>query len=331
VQHITNMDRILLSYGEGGKNTFKLIKELFLESFRNPILEELDDGALIDDFVFTTDSFVITPIFFPNGDIGKLSIAGTVNDIVSMGGEPLYISSGFIIEEGLEFDILKKIVHSMKEISEKVPVKIVTGDTKVVEKGKCDKIFINTSGIGKKIINVSKNKIFPGDLLIINGCIAEHGISVIVARNEFNIKSEIISDCNELWSTLKNIFKYDIKFMRDPTRGGIAATLNEIVSDKFGIEIWEEKIPIKESVKGICEMLGFDPLSIANEGKMLIVSSRTDAEKIVEELKKYPDGKDAEIIGEITEEHRGRVVEKTITGIKRIVDMPSGGNLPRIC
>ncbi len=325
------MDKILLSYGEGGRNTYKIIKEIFLKHFNNEFLEELDDGAVLENIIFTTDSFVVNPIFFPGGDIGKLSIAGTINDIVAMGGEPFYISSGFIIEEGLEFETLERIVHSMKIITKKANVKIVTGDTKVVEKGKCDKLFINTSGVGKKIIDVSRNKISPGDLVIINGCIAEHGLSIIVARNEFNIQSEIKSDCDELWTLLRNTFSYNIKFMRDPTRGGLASTLNEIVSDKWGIELWEEKIPIKESTKGICEMLGFDPLTIANEGKMIIISSREDADKIIEELKKYENGKDAQIIGEIKEEYKGRVVEKKITGVRRIIDMPSGSNFPRIC
>lgn len=325
------MDKILLSHGEGGKNTHRIIREIFLKYFNNPILEKLDDGAVIDEIIFTTDSFVVSPIFFSGGDIGKLSIAGTINDIVAIGGEPLFISSGFIIEEGLEFETLNKIVHSMKITSEKSNVKIVTGDTKVVEKGKCDKLFINTSGIGRKIKDVSKNKIQPGDLVIINGCIAEHGLSVIIARNEFNIKSEIKSDCDELWTLLKEIFKYNIKFMRDPTRGGLASTLNEIVSESWGIELWEEKIPIKDSVKGICEMLGFDPLTIANEGKMIIISSREDADKIIEELGKNENGKNAQIIGEVKEEYRTRVVERRITGVRRIVDMPSGGNFPRIC
>lgn len=331
MQHIINMDKILLSYGEGGKNTNKIIKEIFLENFRNPFLEELDDGAVLENLIFTTDSFVVNPIFFQGGDIGKLSIAGTINDIVAMGGEPLYISCGFIIEEGLEIETLKMIVKSMKMTSEKIDLKIVTGDTKVVEKGKCDKLFINTSGIGNKLKELSKNKIKIGDVIIINGCIAEHGISVMLARNEFNIKSEIKSDCDELWSLIKNVLKYDIKFMRDPTRGGIAATLNEIVSDNWGIELWEEKIPIKESVKGICEMLGFDPLTIANEGKMLIFCSKEDSEVVIDELRKHQNGKDSVIIGEVKEEYKGRVVEKKITGVKRIVDMPSGVNFPRIC
>ncbi len=331
MQRILNMDKILLSFGEGGKNTYKIIKDIFLKNFKNKFLEELDDGALIDDIIFTTDSFVVNPIFFPGGDIGKLSIAGTVNDIVAMGGLPLYLSSGFIIEEGLEFEVLENIVKSMKTLAEKIPVQIVTGDTKVVERGKCDKIFINTSGIGRKIKELSRDKIEVNDLVVITGCIAEHGISVILSRNDFNIKSEIKSDCEELWSLIKNILHFDIKFMRDPTRGGIASTLNEIVSQDWGIELWEEKIPIKDSVKGVCELLGFDPLTIANEGKMIIIVSRNDAEKVVEELKKYENGKDATIIGEVKEEYKGRVVEKKITGVRRIVDMPSGSNFPRIC
>ncbi len=317
-----------------------LINNIFLKNFKNEILEKLNDSAVIKfedfDICFTTDSYTINPIFFPGGDIGKLSICGTINDLSVSGAIPSYISTAFIIEEGFEIKELEKIVNSMKKTAEICGVKIITGDTKVIEKGKVDKIFINTSGIGikDKKIKLGTEFIEEGDVIIINGHIAEHGISVLISRDDFKIKSNIKSDCAPLNKLIGKILKYSesIKFMRDPTRGGISATLNEIVNNKsFGIVIYEDKIPIKEEVLSICELLGFDPLNIANEGKVIIICKKKDSEKILNEMRKTEYGKDAKIIGEIVKKPEGKVLMETITGSIRIVETPLGEQFPRIC
>jgi len=341
VQHITNMkkDKILISHGSGGKLMYSLIENIFLKNFKNEIIEKLTDSAVIEfdefELCFTTDSYTVDPIFFNGGDIGKLSICGTINDLSVMGAIPLYLSSGFIIEEGFDMDLLEKITKSMKKISDITRVKIVTGDTKVVEKGKVDKIFINTSGIGikDKNLKIGIENIKVGDVVIINGSIGEHGLAVLLSRNIFNIKSNIKSDCAPLNKLINEIIEIGgIKFMRDPTRGGVSATLNEIVKNqKFGILIYEDKIPIKKEVLSMCEILGFDPLNIANEGKVIVICEKKVSEKIIEKMKKNKYGKDAKIIGEIVKEPEGKVILKTITGSIRIVDAPIGEQFPRIC
>jgi len=329
---IINMDdKILLSHGGGGKKTQDLIRHIFLEKFSNEELNELDDGAVIGDMIITTDSFVVNPLFFPGGDIGKLSISGTVNDIVAMGGTPLFLSAGFIIEEGFPLEDLKKIVDSMSNEAKAVPVKIVTGDTKVVEKGKGDGIYINTTGFGKKTLELGLERIKPGNKIIITGTVGDHGASILLSRNQFEIESGLKSDCAPLYGLLKSILSEDIKFMRDPTRGGLAAVLNEIVRKDWGIEIFEDKIPIREDVKGICEMLGIDPITMANEGKMVIFVEGDRVEETLKTLHMHPLGRDASIIGKVTDQIKGRVVERTVAGTTRIIDMPSGESLPRIC
>jgi len=318
---------------------YSLIENIFLKNFKNEIIEKLTDSAVIEfdefELCFTTDSYTVDPIFFNGGDIGKLSICGTINDLSVMGAIPLYLSSGFIIEEGFDMDLLEKITESMKKISDIAKVKIVTGDTKVVEKGKVDKIFINTSGIGikDKNLKIGIENIKVGDVVIINGTIGEHGLSVLLSRNIFNIKSNIKSDCAPLNKLINEIIEIGgIKFMRDPTRGGVSATLNEIVKNqKFGILIYEDKIPIKKEVLSMCEILGFDPLNIANEGKVIVICEKKVSEKIIEKMKKNKYGKDAKIIGEIVREPEGKVILKTITGSIRIVDAPIGEQFPRIC
>lgn len=318
----------------------KLIENIFLNEFKNEIIEKLTDSAICNfenfDICFTTDSYTIEPIFFPGGDIGKLSICGTVNDLSVCGAIPLFFSSAFVIEEGFEIENLKKIVKSMKEEAEKVPVKIVTGDTKVVEKGKADKIFINTSGIGikRKNIKLGVEYIQEGDLVIINGPIGEHGLATLLSRGKFNFEFNFKSDCSCLNKLILDLLQNckGIKFMRDPTRGGIASSLNEIVyNKKFGILIYEEKVPLKEEVKAICEILGFDPFIIANEGKVIVIVKRSEGEKVIEIMRKYDEGKEAEIIGEIIDKPEGKVLVKTEIGSKRILDMPSGEQFPRIC
>lgn len=331
-------DKILLAHGSGGSQMHELINELILKKLSNPILSQLKDSAVIEingkKIAFTTDSYVVNPIFFNGGDIGKLAICGTINDLSAVGARPLFISLSLILEEGLERETLERVINSIKKVSEEESVLVVTGDTKVVEKGKGDKIFINTSGIG--IIEhgkeLSYSRIKKGDKVIINGGIAEHGTSILNERLHLKLSNPPISDCKPLWKIVEEVLKISdrIKFMRDPTRGGLASTLNEIVSKSgFGIELYEKNIPIKENVFGVCELLGLDPLYIANEGKMIFIVGEEDAEKVVEKLKDIGE-KEASIIGEVISEPK-RVILKTFAGGRRIVDFLSGEPLPRIC
>jgi len=337
---ISNYDKILLGHGSGGKLTSELIKNIFLPAFENPYLAELGDQAVINlnglKIAFTTDSYVVNPIFFPGGDIGELAVNGTVNDLAVGGARPLFISAGFILEEGFPISDLFKIVESMKKACARAGVILVTGDTKVVEKGKGDKIFINTSGLGiiEKEIEISPRKVKPGDKILINGPIGLHGIAILSKREGIEFEVEIESDTAPLNSLVADILSVsgNIHWMRDPTRGGVSSALNELAqSAKLGIEIWESEIPIPEPVKAACEMLGLDPLYVANEGKLIAVVSNDDAEKVLEAMRANPLGKEAKIIGEITDEHPGVVLMKTLVGGKRVVDMLAGEQLPRIC
>ncbi|MCM8760323.1 MAG: hydrogenase expression/formation protein HypE [Candidatus Omnitrophica bacterium] len=341
---IINMDnkKILLSYGSGGRYMHNLIKKLFLPSFKSPTLSQLTDSAVLKnpdldcELCFTTDSYTVEPIFFPGGDIGKLAVCGTVNDLAVMGAKPLYLSSSIIVEEGLDVKVIEGIVKSIAETSKKAGVEIVTGDFKVVEKGKIDKIFINTSGIGvrKKNLSIGKPFINIGDKVIVNGDIGEHEIAVLLARKEFGISGNIRSDCAALNGLIEKIMEVssNIHFMRDPTRGGIATTLNEIVEGQnFGILLHQGKIPVSKKVSSICELLGFDPLYLANEGKVVVICGQKDSEKVLSVMRKHPLGKKATMIGEVIEEYMGQVVMETLAGSLRIVDMLSGSQLPRIC
>ena len=326
--------KIMLSYGGGGRKTQELIKNIFLKHLDNELLHPLDDGAVVDDFVFSTDSYVVQPIIFPGGDIGKLAVSGTINDIAVMGAKPLYLSLGLIIEEGLEVETLEKIVKSISKTAKKTGVKIVTGDTKVVEEGKGDSIYVNTSGIGKLLLNPppSVERIEVGDKVIINGEIGMHGIAVLIARKKLGIKSKVESDCSPLSSLISSVISPSIKFMRDPTRGGLAASLNEIVGGKdWGIELDEDRIPISDEVRGVCELLGYEVLNIANEGKVIFIVKGNAAEGILKKLRKHPSGKNSEVIGEVTNAYPGKVVLHSNFGTKRIVEMPVGTLLPRIC
>ena len=319
-----------------------LIENLFLKYFANPILNEQTDAAIISantaEIAFTTDSFVIDPLFFPGGNIGKLAVCGTVNDLAVSGAEPRYLSVSFIIEEGFSMHDLEVIVKSLAEEARNAQVTIVTGDTKVVNKGKCDKLFINTSGIGmvRKADNLvgKAQNIEPGDVIIINGTIGDHGIAVMNARESFNFKSPVISDCASLNQIIRDLLdgSSGVKFMRDPTRGGVAAVLNELaVKINRGIEINEQVLPVNKGVSAMCEILGFDPLHIANEGKVVVVASGKESQHILEILKNHPLGKQSAIIGHIVIDHPGKVVLQTGTGGKRIVDSLTGDQLPRIC
>jgi hydrogenase expression/formation protein HypE len=333
-------DRITLMHGNGGWQSHRLIRELFLKYFGNPQLNQLEDSALLEAdsnrIIFTTDSYVIKPLFFPGGDIGKLAISGTVNDLAVCGAIPRWLSCGFIIEEGFEIAALEKILISMKETAEFANVKIVTGDTKVVEKGNADGIYINTSGIGTLIegVELGQHRIQIGDKIIINGYIGDHGAAIIQARGDFPIEMNLSSDCapiNHLTNVL--LAKSDgVRLMRDPTRGGVATVLNEFVENQaFGIQIEETALPVRDCVQGLCEPLGFDPLYLANEGKFLMVITEDEAEKALGIIRSFPGSESAEIIGEVISEPREKVILETRIGSHRILDMLSGEMLTRIC
>jgi hydrogenase expression/formation protein HypE len=318
----------------------QLIQKMFISQFDNELLNVQHDGAVFEmnglKYAFTTDSYVVQPIFFPGGDIGELAVYGTVNDLSMCGAKPLFISVGLIIEEGFPMEDLWHVVQSMKRAAEKAKVKIVTGDTKVVDRGKGDKIFINTSGIGviDAGVNISPKNCKAGDVIIINGRIADHGIAIMSAREGLEFESDIVSDTaplNDLVEKMLSASK-NIHVLRDPTRGGLASTLNEIAKDSnLGIKIDETKISVSEAVKSACEILGLDPLYVANEGKLVAFVAKEDAEKVLQVMKLHPLGKDSAIIGEVIEEPHKRVLMKTSIGSTRIVDMISGEQLPRIC
>ncbi len=332
-------EKILLSHGSGGRLTHNLIKGSLLKKLNNPILAELTDSALIDykeKIAFTTDSFVVNPLFFPGGDIGKLAVAGTVNDLVMLGATPEYISLALIIEEGLEIKILEKIIDSVSSYAKAAHVQVVTGDTKVVERGAADKLFINTSGLGRLITSkkLSVKNISCGDKIIITGNIAEHGFAVLTKRRELDLKLNIKSDCAALSGLIIPLLKKTkgIKFMRDPTRGGVATTLNEVAeASNLGIIIDEKNIPISKKVKAASELLGIDPLYVANEGKALLVVSPNEADKITTLLRKHPLGKNSKIIGTVIKEPRAKVVLRTVFNTERVLDMLTSEPLPRIC
>jgi hydrogenase expression/formation protein HypE len=335
-------DKVLLGHGSGGKLTHDLISSLFVKYFNNNYLDKQTDSAILElpdgQVSFTTDSFVVDPIFFPGGDIGKLAICGTVNDLAVSGATPLYMSAGFIIEEGFPFRDLESIVHSMSAEAKKAGVIIVTGDTKVVNRGKCDKIFINTAGIGKiskQHLHIGEgSRIKPGDKIIINGSVGDHGMAVLAARQELNIQSEIRSDCASLNGLIKNVLAVSdgIKFMRDATRGGLATVLAEIAEKKqFGVTLEESQIPVSPKVRAFCELLGFDPLYVANEGKVVIVVDPASAEKVISVMNEHEFGKNTRIIGEITSTYSGKAFINTVIGGRRILDMLAGEQLPRIC
>ncbi len=334
-------DIITLNHGSGGRSSQDLIKDIFIKSFGDP-QAVLSDSAILnvnsEKIAFTTDSFVIDPIFFPGGDIGKLAVCGTVNDLSVSGAIPKYLTASFILEEGFLINDLKRIVESMAHQAKIANVKIVAGDTKVVHKGKCDKVFINTTGIGifendYKYISTGE-KVEIGDKIIVNGTLGDHSIAVLGARNELNFKTDIQSDCACLHELIQDVLKagMKVKFMRDITRGGLATVLNELAEIvNLGIELIEKDIPVKESVNGLCEILGFDPLYLANEGKVLMIVHSDDANTVVDILKNNHLGKESRIIGDIISDHPKMVVGKTEIGGKRIINMLQGEQLPRIC
>jgi hydrogenase expression/formation protein HypE len=336
----SDYEKILLAHGGGGTLSHNLISKLFYPQFSNDILNQQHDSSVFEinktKFAFTTDSYVVQPIFFPGGDIGSLAVNGTINDLSVTGAKPLFISAAFILEEGFNIEDLWKIVLSMQKAASEAGVKIITGDTKVVDKGKGDKVFINTSGIGivPEGINISPRNCKPGDVIVLSGKIAEHGVAIMSSRENLEFETTIKSDTAPLNYMIENMLRAskDIHVMRDPTRGGIASTLNEIAKTaNVGILIEEDKIPISEEVKGACEILGLDPLYIANEGKLVAFLPETQAENVLDSMRSHLLGKEAGIIGKVTNSDPGTVVMKTKIGSKRIVDMTSSEQLPRIC
>lgn len=333
------MKNILLGHGSGGKLSDDLIKDVFVSRLGNSTLSQLNDSAIINtskEIAFTTDSFVVDPIFFSGGDIGKLAVCGTVNDLAVAGAIPKFLSLSLILEEGFAIEDLEKIVDSISQSAREANVEIVTGDTKVVNRGKCDKIFINTSGIGEFESNFKSliSNIDVGDLILINGDVADHGLTVMLERNDMDFSSDISSDCAPLNGLINDMISsgLKIKFMRDATRGGIATVLSEIAEhSKHSIRLNEKDIPVKESVLGMCEFLGFDPMYVANEGKVIIVVSNDDSSRAIEIMKRHKYGKNASIIGEVVKRENAGVVLNTVIGGSRIIDKITGEQLPRIC
>jgi hydrogenase expression/formation protein HypE len=343
-------EQITLAHGSGGRAMHELIEGLFLEHLRNPLLEALEDQAVFEvgegqgrtRLAFTTDSYVVTPVFFPGGDIGRLAVCGTVNDLCVSGARPLYLSSAFIIEEGFPVEELRRILVSMREAAEEAGVQIVTGDTKVVQKGGADRLFINTAGIGvvELPVQISATRAQVGDKVIVSGTIGDHGTTIMIARGELELETDIKSDTAPLHSLVHAMLDEAaqtsdvgaVHCLRDPTRGGVATTLNEMaLASEVCIEIEEERIPVREEVKGACEILGLDPLYVANEGKLIAIVAADAADRVVARMREHVYGRDACIIGEVKAEPQGIVAMRTGFGGTRIVDMLVGDQLPRIC
>ncbi len=330
------VNKILMAHGAGGKLSAELLREVILPAFGNPILNELHDGAKIGRLAMTTDSYVVRPIFFRGGDIGKLSICGTVNDLAVTGAVPKYISVGAILEEGFDFDALKRIVNSMSAAAREAGVQIVTGDTKVVGRGQADGIFINTAGVGELIdgVDISAKKICAGMKILVSGTLGDHAVAILARRHGLELPENIKSDCAPLNGLIHDMLAVEprIAMLRDATRGGLAAVLNEIAqAANVGILIDEAKIPVREEVRGACDILGFDVLELANEGKIVAVVPAESADKILAVMRGNVYGVDAAEIGEVVTNSAGKVGLRTPLGSVRIVDMPAGELVPRIC
>jgi len=352
-------DKILLAHGSGGRMSHELVEQVFLKHLDNPILAQMDDAAVIGssrlflrggvpgDLAFTTDSYVVSPIFFPGGDIGKLAVCGTINDLAMRGATPFCLSAGFILEEGVPLSDLERVVDSMARTAQEAGVPVVTGDTKVVDRGKADRLFINTAGIGvvPPRVRIGGRQVRPGDVVILSGTIGDHGMTIMVHREGLRFDSPLASDCAPLHALVAAILdqvgseeeetpaeSQVIHCLRDPTRGGLATALNEVaVSSGVGIEIEERSIPVRDAVRAACELLGLDPLYVANEGKLVAFVAPTVADLVLDVMRAHEYGHEAEIIGRVTSEHPGRVVLRTPLGARRVVDMLLGEQLPRIC
>lgn len=328
---------ITLDYGSGGRKTARLIEKLLVPAFSNPALDSLGDGAIIEGaerLAFSTDSFVVDPIFFPGGDIGKLAVCGTVNDLAVCGAAPKYLSLALILEEGLPMRELETVVASIQKAAESAGVQIVTGDTKVVEKGRGDKLYINTAGIGfVKYPGLTPRSIRAGDAVIVSGTVGDHGTAVMLARSGM-MEGELCSDCAALNGLCEAVLSTGaaVRVLRDPTRGGVATTLNEFIEGgELGIILDEEKIPVRPQVQAACDMLGLDPLYCANEGKLLAVVDVSDAERVLAAMRETDAGRDAAVIGKVSAETPGRLVLQTAFGGRRILQKLTGAQLPRIC
>lgn len=333
------MDKITLGHGSGGRLMHQLIDSLFMKEFANPALNRKHDSAIIKigkkELAFTTDSYVVDPVFFPGGDIGSLAVYGTVNDLSVCGARPMFISLALVIEEGLEMEALKRIARSCAQAAKIAGVKIVTGDTKVVEKGSCDKIFINTSGIGEVYRGaLSPDRMKPGDCVIVSGPVGDHAISVLSKREGIAFGTTVRSDSAPLNGLINKILSSSakVRVMRDPTRGGLATTLNEFIAGSpYSIALDEKTVPVREGVREACELLGFDPLYLACEGRVVLVVAKEDAAKVLRAMRKDKGGRHSRVIGSVTQEYKGRVFLNTIAGGKRLLDMLAGEQLPRIC
>ncbi len=338
---IMEHETVQMAHGAGGRLSQALMQRIFMPHLHNTFLDLLDDQAKLDlppgRIAFTTDTYVVSPMFFPGGNIGELAINGTVNDLAVGGAKPLYLSAGFVLEEGLPLSELELIVKSMAEAARQAGVMIVTGDTKVVGKGQCDRIFINTSGIGiiREGVNLSCRNLKPGDSIILSGTVGDHGMAIMTSREGLSFQSRITSDCaalNSMIGAILDVAPTSIHAMRDPTRGGVAATLNELASSSsMGIAINEITIPVKPEVRGACELLGIDPLHVANEGKLVVAVAAEEAEKVLRTMHSSEHGRGAVIIGSVVNDHPGMVVMLTAFGSRRIIDLPLGEQLPRIC
>jgi hydrogenase expression/formation protein HypE len=334
---------VTLAQGSGGQMGHELVRSI-VDIFDDPILDELEDAALapFDEegcagrVVFTTDSYVVRPLFFPGGDIGKLAVCGTINDLAMRGAVPLYLSAGFILEEGLPLADLKRIVASMAQVAHQAGVRIVTGDTKVVERGSADKLFLNTAGVGvvPPDVHISASAARPGDVIILSGAVGDHGLAIMTQREGLRFESPLRSDCAPLHTLVQAMLGASsrIHTLRDPTRGGLATTLNELADQSgVGMRVEETSIPIHEPVRAASELLGLDPLYVANEGKLVAIVEAADAQNILQTMRAHPQGREAAIIGEVVDEHVGRVAMRTILGTHRLLDMLASEQLPRIC
>jgi hydrogenase expression/formation protein HypE len=336
----SSTERILLGHGSGGRLSHRLIQELFLPAFGGEHLAPLADAACLEfgseHLAFTTDSFVVTPVEFPGGDLGRLAVCGTVNDLAVMGARPLFLSAAFLLEEGVEMDLLRRLVASMRAAAEEAGVEIVTGDTKVVDRGGLDRVFINTAGIGRleEPRFAGRNAILPGDRILLNGTLGDHGLAVMACRNDLHFESPIVSDCAPLWRLVELLRAggVSVRWMRDPTRGGLGTTLNELVEGMdFGVRLEEADVPVRPEVQALADILGLDPLYVANEGKLTAVVPAADEAGALALLRGHPLGRDACAIGTIVSDAPGRVHLHTHIGGSRIVDMLTGDQLPRIC
>jgi hydrogenase expression/formation protein HypE len=333
-------ERILLGHGSGGKLSADLLQDVFLPAIGNPVLNRLEDQAIVTlngaRLAITTDSFVVKPLIFRGGDVGSLAVHGTINDLAMGGAKPLWLSVAFILEEGLPIETLRRVVASMRDAAANAGVQIVAGDTKVVEKGSADGIFINTTGIGlvREGVTLSATQARPGDSILVSGMLGDHGIAILAEREGIQFETAVQSDSAPLHALVASLLEatHDVRCLRDPTRGGLSSTLNEIAaSSGVGMELLETSIPVREEVRGACEMLGLDPLYVANEGKLVAIVAPDSAETALRALQNHPLGKDACIIGGVTAEHPRMVVMRTPFGTTRIVDMLAGDQLPRIC